>query len=149
MAATNAELLDAMATQISAVLDPFFEALAWDLQCLPRMVTSPTPPTIDMYPGDTSRGTDAASFDAEGEYLFTVRARVSDNDEGGNQDLLLAFMDDNTDMSIANALWDDDTLGGLATSLDCTDPTGYVLYPFGSESLIGFQFTCKVIRADS
>ena len=44
---------------------------------------------------------------------------------------------------------DEPTLGGLATSLDCVDPTGFVSYPFGNEALIGFQFTCKVIRADS
>ena len=123
------------------------------IQVEPRMVSAPSPPTIDMYPGDVSRGVDAASFGVDehgkGEFLFTVRARVNENDADANQDLLLAFMDDVNPLSIAAALDDDPTLGGLAHDLDCIDPTGYVLYPFGGETLLGFQFTCRVLRADS
>jgi hypothetical protein len=143
----NADLLDAMAAQIEDTFGALVET--YGIQIVGRMVSSPTPPCIDMYPGDLSRGTEAASFGVEGEFLFTVRARVSDNDEDGQQDLLLGFMDDVNALSVPLALLDDPTLGGLASSLDCRDPTGFVLYPFGSEQLIGFQFTCMVIRADS
>jgi hypothetical protein len=136
-----------MAVQIEDVLGSLVET--YRMQIVGRMVSSPTPPTIDMYPGDLSRGTDAAAFGTQGEHLFTVRARVNDSDSGGNQDLLIGFMDENNALGIAAALTSDTTLGGLATSLDCIDPTGYVTYPFGDQSLIGFQFTCKVIRADS
>lgn len=147
MSVQNADLLDAMAAQIEETLGALIDT--YQIQVVPRMVSSPTPPCIDMYPGDVSRGTDAAAFGANGEFLFTVRARVNDNDEDGQQDLLLAFMDDMNALSVPMALLDDTTLGGLATSLDCRDPTGFVLYPLGTESLIGFQFTCMVIRADS
>ena len=142
----NAELLDAMADQIRAAMVAVTDI---DVQVEPRMVSAPSPPTIDMYPGDVSRGREASAFGLEGEHLFTVRARVNDNDVVANQDLLLAFMDDINDLSIAMALLDEPTLGGIASSLDCVDPTGYVQYPFGGETLLGFQFTCKVIRADS
>lgn len=144
--AENAELLDAMADQIRAAVAVATDV---DVQVEPRMVPNPSPPTVDMYPGDLSRGTEAAAFGENGEFLFTVRARVDTNDHVANQDLLLAFMDDINPLSLPMALLDEPTLGGLASDLDCVDPTGFVSYPFGNETLIGFQFTCKVIRADS
>lgn len=135
-----------MADQIRAAVEAVTDV---DVQVEPRMVSAPSPPTIDMYPGDVSRGTEAAAFGENGEFLFTVRARVNENDADANQDLLLAFMDDVNALSVPMALLDEPTLGGLAASLDCVDPTGYVLYPFGADTLLGFQFTCKVIRAES
>ena len=62
---------------------------------------------------------------------------------------LLGFMDDVNALSVPMALVDDLTLGGLVSSLECRDPTGFVLYPYGEQPLIGFQFTCMVIRGDS
>ena len=145
MPVENVDLLEAMANRISVVLASY----SGNIQVIARMMSQPTPPTIDMYPGDISRGTDAAAFGLEGEFLFTVRARVNDNDEDSQQDLLLAFMDDHNALSVPMALLADPTLGGVATSVDVIDPTGFVVYPFGDQSLIGFQFTCRVIRADS
>jgi hypothetical protein len=142
----NADLLDAMADQIRTALASVTDV---EVQVEPRMVSAPSPPTIDMYPGDVSRGTDAAAFGLEGEFLFTVRARVNENDADANQDLLLNFMDDVNALSVAAALYEDPTLGGLASDMDCINPTGYVLYPYGSETLLGFQFTARVIRSDS
>ena len=120
-----------------------------DVQVEPFHVADPSPPTVDMYPGDIARGTEAAAFDVDGEFLFTVRVRVPGNDVETNLRLLNAFLDDVDELSVPLALYDDPTLGGLATSLDCIDPTGLVLYPYGGETLPGRQFTCKVIRADS
>jgi hypothetical protein len=142
----NSDILDAMADQIRAAVVAVTDI---DVQVEPRMVNSPTPPTIDMYPGDTSRGTESAAFGLEGEFLFTVRARVSGNDVDAQQDLLLAFMDDVNALSIPMALLEDTTLGGLVADLSVRDPTGFVLYPYGEQSLVGFQFTCVVIRGDS
>ena len=145
-ATQNADLLDAMAAQIWDVISAVTDI---DVQVEPRMISAPTPPTIDMYPGDISRGTEAAAFGTEGEFLFTVRCRVNENDATANQDLLLAFMDDVNGLSVPMALLEEPTLGGLATSLLVRDPTGFVTYPFGDATLVGFQFTCLVIRADS
>lgn len=142
----NTVLLDAMAEQIRDALSSVTDVA---VQVEPRMVGAPTPPCVDMYPGDVSRGTESAAFGLKGELLFTVRARVAMNDADSQQDLLLAFMDDVNDLSLAAALETDVTLGGLADSLDCLDPTGYVLYPYGQETLLGFQFTCRVMRANS
>jgi len=137
-----------MAEQIRNALSTVTDV---DIQIEPRLVTSPTPPTIDMYPGDTSRETESAGFDdVFGGYQFTVRARVATGDSFAGQDLLLAFMDDTDDLCIATALADDPTLNGLASSLDCRDPTGYVIFPEGDQgSLLGFQFTVVVLPATS
>ena len=143
---TTQELLDAMADAIRTGLSTVTDV---DVQVEPYMVADPSPPTIDMYPGDVARGTAAEAFGLNGEFLFTVRARVPGNDPVANQALLNAFLDDVDSLSVPNALEDDHTLGGLAASLDCIDPTGLVLYPYGQEVLPGRQFTCRVIRADS
>lgn len=144
----NVHLLDAMADQIRTAVEAVTDVA---VQVEPRMVAAPTPPTIDMYPGDSSREGESAAFDdLNGAFLFTVRARVSMNDADAQQDLLLGFMDDVNPLSLALALTDDKTLGGLANTLDCVDPTGYTLYPYGAgETLLGFQFTCRVLRGNS
>ena len=125
-----ADLLDAMADQIEDQLGAVVET--YRSRSIGRMVNSPTPPTIDMYPGDLSRGTDAAAFGTEGEFLFTVRARV-ERERRGRQPGSAAGVHGRRTTRWASplALLDDTTLGGLATSLDCIDPTGYVTYPFG------------------
>jgi hypothetical protein len=146
MAATTQELLDAMADQIRTAFAAFSDLA---VQVEPFHVADATPPTVDMYPGDVARGTEAAAFNVDGEFLFTVRVRVPGNDAEANMRLLNAFIDDIDALSIPLAILDDTTLGGLATSVDCIDPTGLVLYPYGGEVLPGRQFTCKVIRADS
>ena len=145
-AATTQDLLDAMADQIRDALDDVTDI---DVQVEPYYVADPTPPTVDMFPGDVARGTEAAAFGVKGEFLFTVRARVPGNDAVANQALLNAFLDDIDPLSIALALEDDQTLGGLASDLECIDPTGLVLYSYGQEVLPGRQFTCRVIRAES
>jgi hypothetical protein len=143
------EIMDEMADQIrnafSAVTDV-------DIQIEPRLVVNPTPPTIDLYPGDSSRDPESASFvDLNGAYLFTVRARVQTADTVAGQDLLLAFMDDENPLCLAQALDDDPTLNGLASSMDARDPSGYRVYPLpGAEGgLLGFQFTAVVIPGTS
>lgn len=138
--------MDAMATNIRTT---FASLVDFPVQVEGRLVASPTPPTVDIYPGDVSRGTDAKAFGTDGEFLFTVRARVNTNDAEENQDHLLGFMDDVSELSVVAALDTDPTLGGLAASMDYRDPTGYVLYPYGDSTLLGFQFTAVVVRADS
>jgi len=145
------EILDEMAAQILAVLE---DEVDFEIQVIPRMVINPTPPTIDMYPGDVARGLDSAAFgDTLGEYLFTVRARVSMADQDAGQDFLLRLMDDTDELNLADALLVDPTLNGLAASMDVRDPSGYREYllpgtdPRGA--LIGFQFTAHVIAARS
>ena len=144
-----AQIMGQMADQIRAAVVTVTDV---DVQVEPRMVLSPTPPTIDIYPGDAARDGESAAFDdVNGGYLFTVRARVNTADQDAGQDLLLAFMDDTNDLCIALALLDEPTLNGYASSIDVRDVSGYRLFehPSGDGAYLGFQFTALVLAANS
>lgn len=116
-----------------------------------RLRAPATTPAIDIYPGagrDTETSMFTADFDGGG-YLFTVRARLSSNDYDANQRILYELMDDTGTLSLAQALDDEPTLGGLAASLDCTDPSGEVIFTDPGGDYYGFQFTLRVLPAYS
>ena len=102
-----------------------------------------------MFPGDLALGTESRAFGSGGELLVTVRVRVGGNDDLGNEELLNDMMEDFGELSVAAALDSDETLNGMADSLDFVDPTGLILYAVGADVLPGRQFTVKVVRADS
>jgi len=144
-----AEIMEAMADQIREALLSVTDVA---VQVEPRMVLNPSPPTIDIYPGDDARDPSSAGFDdVAGGYFFTVRARVSTADETAGQDLLLAFMDDENELCLAVALLDEPTLNGYATSLDVRSLSGYRLFehPSGEGAFLGFQFTALVLPGES
>lgn len=123
-----------------------------DVQVEPRLILNPTPPSIDIYPGDLARDLPTAAFDdISGGYLLTVRARVSTADSTAGQDLLLSFMDDQSTLSLGAAILDDPTLNGYASSVDITSQTGYVIYPDsgGEGALLGCQWTVIVLAGAS
>lgn len=144
------EILDSLGDAVRAIVDDVTDV---DVQVEGRLVINPTPPTVDMFPGDISRDADSRGFgeDPYGNagYLLTCRARVQTADNLAAQDLLLGFMDDTDALSLASAVTEDQTLGGLASSIYAFDPTGYVVYPTADGELTGFQFTVLVIPADS
>lgn len=144
-----AQLMEEMADQIRDAVSSVTDV---DVQVEPRMVLNPTPPTIDIYPGDSARDQFSAAFDdIDGGYFFTVRARVNTADTEAGQDLLLAFMDDTNDLCLAQALYDDKTLNGYASSVDVRDVSGYRLFehPSGEGAYLGFQFTALVLAGQS
>jgi hypothetical protein len=103
----------------------------WDFQVEPWAITTPTPPSIDMYRGELAQE-DAASFGATLEemseaFVLVVRARVSTNDYEGNQDVLYALSDPSDEHCLVQALYDDQTLGGLVQSLDLLSDSGLTL----------------------
>ena len=86
------------------------------MQVTGRLNPNPTPPSIDVYPGDPFRDTPTAGFgQVGGELLFTVRARVTTVDNIAGQNLLLRLMDDEDDISVAGTLMEDQTLNGHAS----------------------------------
>jgi hypothetical protein len=146
MAVTLAQILDAMADQIRDVTEQVTDV---DVQVEPRWVVNPSPPTIDMYPADPSDEPELRAFgDPLGAELITVRARVGMSDHLEVQNLLLAFMDDTDPLSIALALMDDKTLGGVAQSLDVRSRSGYVRVLEGGDYL-GCLWQVVVIKARS
>lgn len=142
-------VMDALADQIRTTVAAVTDV---DVQVEPRLVVNPTPPCIDIYPGDLGRDAESAAFDEiSGGYFLTVRARVSTADNEAGQDLLLAFMDDTDGLSIGQAIMDDPTLNGYAASADVQAQTGYVLFPDpgGEGVLLGCQWTVLVIAGAS
>lgn len=143
------DLMDAALAQIEETVGPLLEDEGVESQFHSGRLNVPgTTPAIDIYPGvgrDTETRMFATEFDGGG-YLFTVRARLSSNDYEANQRILYRLMDDADAICIAQALDDDPTLGGLAAGLDCTDPSGEVIFEGG---FYGFQFTLRVLAAFS
>lgn len=138
--------MDALADQIRGVLDDVTDV---DVQVEPRWVTNPTPPTIDIYPGDPSHDPEWRAFgEILGGELITVRARVDMSDSVAGQDLLLAFMDDEDPLSISQACEEDDTLGGLAQTLDVRSRSGYVRF-IEDSSEMGCLWGLVVVKARS
>jgi hypothetical protein len=147
--ATLAAILDEMSDAIRNVVVQVTDV---DTQVEPRMVLNPSPPCIDMYPGDPSTDPETAAFGEEiGGELITVRVRVDTADNEAGQNLLLAFMDDEDPLSIVNALADEPTLNGLASSLDVRGRSGYALFPVpqGDGVLLGCLFNLIVLKAHS
>ena len=146
------EILNAMADRIGTTVDGVasHNGNPLEIQVVAGWVVNPSPPTVDMYPGPVARESETAGFvDIDGGYIFTVRTRVAVTDNFAMQDLLLRFMDDTDELSLAAALDGEPTLGGAASSLICRNPTGYREYrnPDGSPWLIGFEFECMVVAA--
>jgi hypothetical protein len=144
-----ADITVAMADQIRDALDGVDSI---PIQVEPRMVLTPTPLTIDIYPGDLARDADSAAFDdVDGGYLFTVRSRINTPDFDAAYDVLIALMDDDDPLCLPLVLLDDPTLNGYATSIDVRNPTGLRLYEAldGDGGYLGWQFTALVLPAKS
>ena len=144
------DIVDELASVVSGVLD---DQTDYPIEVRPRRAVSVTStPIVDIYPGDSPRFTDSAGYRLltdQGGYQLTIRTRIS-GDVDAQQDLLLEFMDDASPLSLAAAVTDDPTLNGLASGVSAQDPTGHVLYEEGDAgALLGFQFTCVVLPAES
>lgn len=147
---TIATILEAMADQIRDAVDDVTDV---DVQVEYLPVTSPTPPTIDMWPATPSTEPTTGGFHAEVDYgeLVTVRARVSANDQAAQAELLLALMDVEDPLSVEMALRDDATLGGHAADIDVRDRTGMlpIFDQGGDVAMYACEWTVLVIRADT
>lgn len=120
-----------------------------DIQISRYWLVTPTPPTIDLWPGDPFQN--GLTFGDTGEMFFTVRARVTTADTEAGQDLLDQLLEPAT--GITAALEADQTLGGVVDTLavgDATDGgvTGYrelVEDTAVNGRLLGAEWRVKVI----
>ena len=147
-------LLEAAADQIRETMDSEADL---PIQVEPRLVLNPTPPTIDLSLGSPSSDPATANFAAtyidEGEaHIIAVRALVNPNDNVANQDLLVEFADPASSISVVQALYDDPTLGGLATDVSLVAPhNGFERHPNwdGTRTFLGLTWRFLVIPARS
>lgn len=139
-------VMDALASQIENYYGGTAPVLT-DLQVDGRLVPNPTPPAVDVYPGDPFQESFAYGK-GNVEMFFTVRARVSTADNEGGQDLLLSLMDPNSATSMLQAILSNRTLGGLVERVATVEgPTAYGLYrdSVGEGNLLGCQWRVRVI----
>jgi len=107
-----------------------------------------------MWPGSQGEQRDpaAAGFgDVNGALLFTVRARVAAADNEAEQELLYAFCDEDNPRCVAAALMEDQTLGGLAASVEVLGPSEPTIYQdiAGQTPLLGVQWRVEILNAES
>jgi hypothetical protein len=135
--------MDALADQLQTALDPVIEKL----QVTGRMTFNPTPPAIDIYPGDPFQ--EQISFGARQVMVFfDVRARVSTAEHEGGQDLLLSMMHPSDAASVVGAIASDRTLGGKVQDAFPEPPSNFGAYVDagpGSHALLGCTWRTRVI----
>lgn len=140
--AISPAILAALADQIRTTLGAAID----ELQVEPRLVWRPTPPTIDLYPASPYQN--AIAFGAvENELRVIVRARMGTPDHDAAFDTLIELCDPVGDLSVARAVEDDDTLGGVVTQAVVTEgPSEFGAFPHpdGSGDLLGCTWTVVV-----
>lgn len=142
--------MDALADQIRDALTD----VDWLFQVEPRMVLSPTPPTVDMYPADLDlevRGMAEDAEEASAGYVFNVRARIAPTDHEAGQEVLLELSDPASDISVINALYDDPTLGGVAFDTNLVSESGFTIFTDidPTKAFLGILWRIEVIPARS
>lgn len=135
------EIVEGMA----AALEPLTVAVP-DLQIYPYLNTNPTPPSLDIYPGDPFQ--EPEGFSKSKRLFFTVRARASTADPDAGQQALLQLLEPDGPSSVETALcWDG--LGGLVDSVTIAaeSPSGYRVYqdPGGNGSMVGCEWRVEVL----
>jgi hypothetical protein len=135
-------IMDAIAGQITSQLAGTASPLIEDLQVEPRMVWNPTPPAIGS-PFQEQIGMGHGN----NEVFITVRARVATPDHEGAQDLLLSMMDPTATTSVAQAITEDETLGGVVEFVGVEPPTEFGAYtdPGGQGALLGCTWRVRVM----
>jgi hypothetical protein len=142
--ATVAAIQDALATQIQTQLGTAVP----ELQVDGRLIPSPSPPAIDVYPSDPFQEPLAMGKGNNVVYL-TVRARVGTSDNEGGQDLLLSMMDPQAATSVAQAIMSSRTLSGTVGRVNVTaGPSAFGVFTDagGTGNLLGCTWTVQVIR---
>lgn len=136
--------MDALASQLDTRLSPLIE----DLQVDGRLIPSPTPPALDLYPSDPFQEP-LAMGKANNTVYLTVRARVNPLDSEGGQDLLLSMMDPTATTSVAQAVEYDRTLSGKVGRVNVSaGPSAFGVFSDagGQGNLLGCTWTVRVIR---
>lgn len=140
------EIMEALAGQIQDTLVGTADPLIDGLQVYPFLLVNPTPPAIDIYPGDPFQ--EGIAFGrANNNMFFNVRARVNTPDHEGAQELLLSMMDPRETTSVALALTDDKTLGGKVEHVSVAGPSDYGVFvdPGGAGAWLGCTWRVEVL----
>ena len=139
---TTSETMAAIAAQLELELGPQIEGLQVDS----KLVANPTPPCLDVYPGDPF--IERSSFGPGGGYeaVYVVRARVVTADQQDGQELLLQMQDPRGPLSVWAALEADATLAGAVDDSSVEAVSGFV--PYESAGGHGAAYTGTLLGAE-
>jgi hypothetical protein len=143
--ATDQVSLETIMFAIAAQIENELAAQIIDLTVYPKRQFNPTPPCIDVYPGDPFHEQTAYGY-RNRELFFTIRARVSTADNEAGQAVLLALLDADSPTSVLRALASDRTLQGWVGDSAVDTVSGYGLHQDVGEapSLLGATWRLKV-----
>jgi hypothetical protein len=148
--ATIAAIMDALAEQIDAQLSTVTD-IQIDVQG--RAFKAQTVPAVDMYPtGLNALDTTIAGYgELADAWPLNIRVRVSPADVYAGEDLLLALMDDEDDLSIIACLYDDRTINGLASTMYWGAWGGFIDFPEpgGEGTFLGSLLPIVIVKARS
>lgn len=131
------ELREAVAAAVNVAIP--------DIQCVPRMITNPTPPTAYVYPGPASY--DLAMNRGLDSLELRVRAYISQTTDQGSQLRLDELLEPSGSGSMKAAIEADTTLGGLVGYGGCrvTGNSGYQEYQVqGHGPYLGSEWTLQI-----
>jgi len=141
--ATSLETITlAVASQLEAELAPVYG----ELQVAGRRIFNPTPPTLDVYPGDPFQEQTAYGH-ASREVFFTIRARVSMADNEAGQSTLLQLLNADGPGSVIAALAADRDLQGWVQDSLVDGVSGFAIHQDVSEAtpLLGCTWRLRIV----
>jgi len=143
--ATDQVSLETIMLAIASQLENELVAQITDLTVYAKRQFNPTPPCLDIYPGDPFHEQTAYGH-RNRELFFTIRARVSTADNESGQSVLLALLDADSPTSVLRALASDRTLQGWVDDSVVDIVSGYALHQdVGDQpSLLGATWRLKV-----
>lgn len=112
------------------------------LQSSGYLLASPTPPTIECFPGETDY--DSTFQRGMDEVVFTVRITVAVNLDVGAQMKLDEYLDRSGTSSVKGLLETDRTLGGRVKDLRVETATGHQVAVIESNHVLSCDWSVRV-----
>jgi hypothetical protein len=135
-----------IATAIASTLEPIESEIA-ELQVYAYLNPNPTPPALDLYPGDPFQ--ESLAFGRDSRRLrWVVRARVSTADHEAGQLVLFQLMEPAGASSVAAALFANSSLDDTVDNLSVEGPSGFQVFddPAAQGSYLGVTWDVEILN---
>lgn len=135
-----------IADAFAAALEPLTTEIP-DLQITAFQNPNPSPPSLDIYPGDPFQ-TELSFGEGSAELFWTIRARMTTADQQAGQQTLLRLLDPAG--GVQGALYYDTTLGGTVdqAAIVTEGVSGlrpYLVDPSTGEQITGCEWRVRVL----
>jgi hypothetical protein len=146
-------VLDEMVTTLEGAFDADTDLsnAGIHVQVWPFLNMNPTPPSIDIYPGDPAGESDATGFGEQRRAsIFTVRARIT-GDHQASQKFILRLIDPSDALCVEDVLMEDQTLNSVASSVFVDVPSGLISFVDSGQqgAMMGVLWRVKILVANT